>query len=51
MDHPGLTMGDVTTSDGVTLRYLEAGSAAPLLMIPGMENPQKFNRIVADFIG
>jgi non-heme chloroperoxidase len=35
MDHPGLTVGDVTTSDGVTLRYLEAGSGAPLLMIPG----------------
>jgi non-heme chloroperoxidase len=28
-------MGKVTTSDGVTLRYLEAGSGAPLVMIPG----------------
>jgi len=28
-------MGEVTTSDGVTLRYLEAGSGVPLVMIPG----------------
>ncbi len=27
--------GEVKTSDGVTLRYLEAGSGPPLLMIPG----------------
>jgi non-heme chloroperoxidase len=28
-------MGTITTSDGVTLRYLEAGSGAPLVMVPG----------------
>jgi non-heme chloroperoxidase len=27
--------GEVTTSDGVTLRYLEAGAGKPILMIPG----------------
>jgi pimeloyl-ACP methyl ester carboxylesterase len=27
--------GEVTTSDGVALRYLEAGSGKPILMIPG----------------
>ncbi|GAB5471617.1 MAG: alpha/beta hydrolase [Rhodospirillales bacterium] len=30
-----ITRGAVTTNDGVTLRYLEAGSGSPLLMIPG----------------
>jgi non-heme chloroperoxidase len=28
-------MATITTSDGVTLRYLEAGSGAPLVMVPG----------------
>lgn len=28
-------MGEITTSDGVTLRYEEAGAGAPLVMIPG----------------
>ena len=31
---PG-TVGHVTTSDGVELHYLEAGSGKPILMIPG----------------
>ena len=31
---PG-TPGQVTTSDGVNLHYLEAGSGTPILMIPG----------------
>jgi hypothetical protein len=31
---PG-TAGRVTTSDGVNLHYLEAGSGKPILMIPG----------------
>jgi non-heme chloroperoxidase len=31
---PG-TVGHVTTSDGVSLYYLEAGSGKPILMIPG----------------
>jgi non-heme chloroperoxidase len=31
----GGRMGEVITSDGVTLRYLEAGSGAPLVMVPG----------------
>jgi hypothetical protein len=31
---PG-TPGQVTTSDGVNLHYLEAGSGKPILMIPG----------------
>ena len=28
-------VGEVTTSDGVKLHYLEAGSGKPILMIPG----------------
>jgi pimeloyl-ACP methyl ester carboxylesterase len=88
------TRGVVTTNDGVTLRYEEAGSGKPLVCIPGwsqtaaqfkhqlsglsdgyrviavdmrghgesfeefeggnhfmfMENPDKFNRIVRDFM-
>jgi secreted PhoX family phosphatase len=31
---PGQT-GQVTTSDGLTLHYLEAGSGKPILLIPG----------------
>lgn len=28
-------MGAIKTSDGVTLRYVEAGSGRPLVMVPG----------------
>lgn len=35
LDNVRLMLGEVTTSDGVTLRYLEAGSGPPLVMIPG----------------
>ena len=27
--------GEITTGDGVTLRYIEAGEGQPLVMIPG----------------
>ena len=32
---PAVTSGSFTTSDGVKLHYLEAGSGKPLVMIPG----------------
>lgn len=28
-------MGEIRTGDGVTLRYLEAGSGSPLVIVPG----------------
>ena len=31
-----VSSGEVTTSDGVILRFLEAGSGAPLLIVPGL---------------
>lgn len=40
--------GEVQTSDGVTLRYLEAGSGAPLLMIPGWsQTAEQFKHQIA----
>jgi non-heme chloroperoxidase len=31
----GIIMGEIETSDGVTLRYIEAGAGPPLVMVPG----------------
>ena len=40
--------GEVTTSDGVTLRYLEAGSGKPILMIPGWsQTAEQFRHQIA----
>jgi len=41
-------VGHVTTSDGVSLHYLEAGSGKPLLMIPGWsQTAEQFKHQVA----